>query len=248
MNILSSFQSDLRVAIIGASGGIGSALVELAAQQPNISSIHAFSRAPCSIVSPKVVHAELDVTDENAVRRGAELAASDGLLDIVVVATGMLWSGEELRPEKNMRELDIAKFSQVFAVNAFGPAMVAKHFLPILRKDTKTVFSALSARVGSIGDNRLGGWYAYRASKAALNMLLKTLAIEHARLWRQSIVIGLHPGTVDTALSRPYSERTAPEKLFSPELSAGHLLQVIDAVGTKDSGSVFAWDGEQIEN
>jgi NAD(P)-dependent dehydrogenase (short-subunit alcohol dehydrogenase family) len=199
-------------------------------------------------LSSTVTHGKLDIADEESIASCAALASSESPLDIVVIATGILWSGETLRPQKSMGEIDAEKLSQVLAINAVGPAMVAKHFLPKLRKNSKTVFAALSARVGSIGDNRLGGWYSYRASKAALNMLLKTLAIEQARLWQQSIVVGLHPGTVATGLSQPYSKSTAPEKLFSPETSAGHLVTVLDNVCREDSGAVFAWDGKRIEN
>ena len=147
-----------------------------------------------------------------------------------------------------MRELDAGKLARVFAINAAGPALVAKHFLPNLRKGSKTAFAALSARVGSIGDNRLGGWYAYRASKAALNMLLKTLSIEQARQRPDSIIVGLHPGTVNTELSSPFTKRTPAAKLFTPEVSAGHLLNVLDGLTPEDSGGVFAWDGQRVEN
>ena len=146
-----------------------------------------------------------------------------------------------------MRELDLQRLTQLFAVNAAGPALVAKHFLPLLRKNSKTLFASLSARVGSISDNRLGGWYSYRASKAALNMLLKTFAIEHARQWPDSVVAGLHPGTVDTALSQPYTSRTPKETLFSPETSARHLLKVMNQLSPEESGGVFAWDGSRIQ-
>lgn len=248
MNTLKSFPHPIRIAVVGSSGGIGRALVELFSGNPRVAAVYALSRTPSSIASPRVIHGKLDIADEESIKKFAALVSSESPLDIVVVATGILWSGEALRPEKSMRELDAEKLSQVFAINAVGPAMVAKHFLPKLRKGSKTVFAALSARVGSIGDNRLGGWYAYRASKAALNMLLKTLSIEQARLWPQSVVIGLHPGTVDTGLSRPYSKRTPPENLFSPEISAGHLVSVLDSVSPADSGGVFAWDGKRIEN
>lgn len=248
MTTLLSFPPGIRVAVIGASGGLGMALVKLFLEHPRVASVYAFSRTPCSIASPKLTQGQLDVTDEKSVRKCAELVGNDSPLDIVVVATGILWLGETLRPEKSLRELDIDKLSQVFAVNAAGPAIVAKHFLPRLRKGSKTVFAALSARVGSIGDNRLGGWYSYRASKAALNMLLKTLSIEQARLWPQSVVIGLHPGTVDTGLSRPYSKRTSPDKLFPPSTSAAHLVEVLDRVAPADTGGVFAWDGKPVEN
>ena len=248
MNTLESFPHGIRIAVIGASGGIGAALVELFSQDPRVAMVYALSRTHCPIVSPKVTPGELDITDEKSIANCAAMASSESPLDIVVVATGVLWSGGTIRPEKSLREVDAEKLSQVFAINAVGPAMVAKHFLPKLRKESKTVFAALSARVGSIGDNRLGGWYSYRASKAALNMLLKTLSIEQTRSLPQSIVIGLHPGTVDTELSRPYSKGTAPEKLFSPATAAGHLVAVLDKVGREDTGGVFAWDGKRIEN
>ncbi len=189
----------------------------------------------------------IDLADEDSIATAAQLATKDDTLDLVIVTSGILWEGEDLRPEKSMRELDIRRLTQLFAVNAAGPALVAKHFLPVLRKNSKTLFASLSARVGSISDNRLGGWYSYRASKAALNMLLKTLAIEHARQWPDSVVAGLHPGTVDTALSQPYTSRTPKDALFSPETSARHLLNVMNQLCPEDSGGVFAWDGSRIQ-
>ena len=188
----------------------------------------------------------LDLEDEATITEAANSIAEP--LDLVIVASGILWRGEALRPEKTMRELDAHNLSRLFAVNATGPALVAKHFLPKLRRKSKTVFAALSARVGSISDNRLGGWYAYRASKAALNMLLKSLAIEHARRFPDSVVAGLHPGTVDTPLSRPYTSRTPRERLFDADASARYLLSVIDGLRPEDSGCVFAWDGSRIES
>ena len=125
-----------------------------------------------------------------------------------------------MTPEKSLRELSAEKFARAFAINATGPALSAKHFLPKLARDRRAVFAALSARVGSISDNRLGGWYAYRASKSALNMILKTAAIETARRAPQAIVIGLHPGTVDSKLSKPFQENVTPGKLFRPEDAA----------------------------
>ena len=146
-----------------------------------------------------------------------------------------------------MREVSREGFQELFAVNTVGPSLVAKHFLPRLRKGAKTVFAALSARVGSIGDNRLGGWYSYRASKAALNMVLKTLSIEHARRWPESAVIGLHPGTVATALSRPFTARTPADRIFSPEAAADYLIRVVDNVTPENTGRILAWDGQQID-
>jgi NAD(P)-dependent dehydrogenase (short-subunit alcohol dehydrogenase family) len=145
-----------------------------------------------------------------------------------------------------MRELDKQSMIEVLTVNAIGPALVAKHFLPRMRKEGKTVFAALSARVGSIGDNRLGGWLSYRASKAALNMLLATLAIEHARSRPESVVIGLHPGTVKSNLSHPFTENLRDGILFSPKDAAACLLEVIDSLTSADTGNFLAWDGSRI--
>jgi NAD(P)-dependent dehydrogenase (short-subunit alcohol dehydrogenase family) len=136
---------------------------------------------------------------------------------------------------------------EVFRVNTIGPTLVAKHFLPRLRRDGKTVFAALSARVGSIGDNRLGGWVSYRSSKSALNMVLKTLSIEHARRFPEAVMVALHPGTVDTALSAPYQRRVPEHKLFTPARSVGHMLSVIDGLTAADTGGFFAWDGAPID-
>jgi NAD(P)-dependent dehydrogenase (short-subunit alcohol dehydrogenase family) len=136
--------------------------------------------------------------------------------------------------------------AEVFAVNTIGPALIAKHTLPLLPRDRRAVFAAISARVGSISDNRLGGWYGYRAAKAALNQVLKTAAIELAAKAPQAVCIGLHPGTVATDLSKPFRGNVSAEKLFTPEQSAGHLLDVIARVTPADSGGVFDWKGDRV--
>ena len=133
-----------------------------------------------------------------------------------------------------------------FRVNTIGPALVAKHFLPLLASDAKSVFAALSARVGSIDDNELGGWYAYRASKAALNMVIKTLSIELARRNPRALCVGLHPGTVDSRLSKPFQGGVPEGKLFQPAAAARALLTVLDGLSSGDSGALFAWDGTRI--
>ncbi|MGB5336233.1 MAG: SDR family NAD(P)-dependent oxidoreductase [Woeseiaceae bacterium] len=247
MSLLSTFPADANVAIIGSSGGIGSAMLRLLADDPRVSRIHAFSRRETTPDLPGTSAGQIDLEDENSIAEAASSAAQSGPLDLVLVTTGILWQGDNLRPEKSMREISMDGLTRLFAINAAGPALVAKHFLPHTRKESKTVFAALSARVGSISDNRLGGWYSYRASKAALNMLLRGLAIEHARQRPQSIVAGLHPGTVDTGLSGPYTSRTPRKQLFSPEQSARYLLNVIDTLGPDDTGQTFAWDGSRIE-
>ena len=137
---------------------------------------------------------------------------------------------------------------QVFRINAAGPALVAKHFLPLLAANRKTAFAAVSARVGSIGDNDLGGWYAYRASKAALNMIIRTLSVELARKRPQALCVGLHPGTVDTPLSKPFQQNIPSGGLFTPDRSAAYLTQTLDRLTPADSGWLYAWDGSRIPN
>ena len=151
-------------------------------------------------------------------------------LDLVIVATGLLHAEDGFGPEKSLRDLDADALARSYAVNTIGPALVAKHFLPLMRRDGKSVFAALSARVGSISDNGVGGWYGYRAAKAALNQMLKTASIEHARRWPEGVVVGLHPGTVDTGLSKPFQRNVADGKLFDAAYSAGAMLDVLDGL------------------
>ena len=245
MTALTTFANDATAVVIGASGGIGGALAELLAADPSFSTVFGFARSATLADQPGVTSGQLDITNEQSIEVAAQRCTKAGPLDLVIVATGILHTAA-LQPEKRMRDLDGAAMQEVYAVNAIGPALVAKHFLPHMRQGSKTVFAAISARVGSISDNRLGGWASYRASKAALNMLLKTLAIEHARSRPDSSIVALHPGTVDTALSQPFQARVPENKLFTPEFSAAQLLSVIDTVGSADSGGFFAWDGQSI--
>ena len=245
---LPSLSAAANVAVVGASGGIGSAMLQLLAGDEGVARVFALSRGDAAFAQhPKIVPNSIDITDEKTIAAAANACGRQGPLDLVVVATGILHEGEGLRPEKRMRDLDAEVMRQVFTVNAVGPAIVGKHFLPLLRSGHKTVFAALSARVGSIGDNRLGGWASYRASKAALNMFLKTLSIEHARARPDSVIAALHPGTVDTRLSQPFQGGVPAGKLFSPEFAAERLLAVIDGLSAADTGGVFAWDGSPVE-
>lgn len=247
MYSIRNFHKPASAAVIGASGGIGSAIVRQLAAAESVGRVFAFSRRPNGADDTRTVAAAIDLSREASIREAAAMASADGPLDLVIVASGILHRGDALRPEKSMRELDGGSLAELFAVNAIGPALVAKYFLPALRPKARTVFAALSARVGSIGDNRLGGWAGYRASKAALNMLLRTLSIEQARRRPETVVVALHPGTVDTALSKPFTGRVPEERLFSPEQSADHLLRVIDGLQATDTGGFFAWDGQRIE-
>ncbi|MDE4173399.1 SDR family NAD(P)-dependent oxidoreductase [Phaeobacter sp. PT47_59] len=231
------------VVILGASGGIGDALLRHYAAQPGVEAIHAVSRSGTASAPGPVISHKAEITDEDSL---AALAARVEAPDLVIVATGILSDGTALRPEKSLKQQSLPAFEQVFAVNTFGPALVAKHLLPRMPRDRRAVFAALSARVGSISDNRLGGWHAYRASKAALNMLLRNYAIEMARTHPQLICAGLHPGTVDTDLSRPFSRAVPKEKLFTADHAASCLAQVIADLHPGVSGQVFDWAGKVI--
>lgn len=167
---------------------------------------------------------------------------------LIVVAIGTLHQKGKagttsIQPEKTWRELSAETMAAIFATNTIAPALIAKHFLPLLPRKGRSVFAVLSARVGSISDNRLGGWYSYRASKAALNQIIKTTSIELARTRPDAICIGLHPGTVATGLSKPFQANVAEGKLFTPQSSASYLLNVIEDVKQQQSGALLAWDG-----
>ena len=242
MSQLQSFHS-ANVAVIGATGGIGAAFCRVLADDASVATLHALSRQATNNLPG--AHVPIDITDEESVERAARVCTQHAPLDLVIVASGILHRGG-LQPEKSIKEINAENMVEVFRINTVGPTLVAKHFLPQMSQGRKSIFAALSARVGSIGDNRLGGWTSYRASKAALNMALKTMSIEHARRWPESVVVALHPGTVDTTLSQPFSKRVPEGKLFTPELSAERLLAVIDGVDASDSGGFFAWDGQPI--
>ncbi len=244
---LTSFQPEANVAVIGASGGIGGAFVECLASDAGIGQVFALSRRQPVAPVPGVSWSAIDLEAEDSIAAAAgAVRAACGQVDLVIVAAGILHDEAGLRPEKSWRALDLAALERVFRINTFGPTLVAKHFLPLLPRDRKAVLAALSARVGSIGDNQLGGWYAYRASKAALNMMIKTLAIELARRNPDALCVGLHPGTVNTALSAPFQGGVPREKLFTPAYAADCLLGVIDGLVPQDTGYLYAWDGQRI--
>ncbi|MCG9916705.1 MAG: SDR family NAD(P)-dependent oxidoreductase [Phenylobacterium sp.] len=231
--------------IIGAAGGIGAALVARLAAQPNAGPVLALSRSRPETLPSGVMWRPIDLEDESSILRAADSLDPEVPLDRVLVTTGRLHIAGR-PPEKSWRHLEAEALMAAFAANAVGPAMAAKHFLPRLPRDRPCVFAALSARVGSIGDNHLGGWYGYRASKAALNQLIHTLAIELARQRPQAICVALHPGTVDTGLSAPFQAGVSGEALFTPEFAAERLLEVLAGLTAGDSGGFFAWDGQPV--
>ncbi len=235
-----------RAAIFGVSGGIGGAIVAQLADTGNYSEIHAGGRTLPSVKHPAVMDFTFDLTDEASIASAAKTIGAGGPVDLAIIATGILHDQSALMPEKSARALDGDAMARVFAVNTIGPALIAKHILPLMRRDGRAVFAGLSAKVGSISDNRLGGWHSYRASKAALNMLFRNFAIEFAGRNPQGIVVTIHPGTVDTALSRPFQRGVPPAKLLEPKQSAAHILSVLDGLSPQDSGGLFAWSGERI--
>jgi NAD(P)-dependent dehydrogenase (short-subunit alcohol dehydrogenase family) len=232
---MKSLPSGYRALVVGASGGIGAAAAELLRDEPGCGGVETLSRRDDG----------LDLTEEGTIAAAAERLRDGTPFDLVFDATGAL-TIDGIGPEKTIRVLDPQAMAKQFAVNAIGPALIFKHFLPLLRRDRRAVFATLSARVGSIGDNRLGGWYAYRASKAAQNQLLRTFAIELARLAPAASCLLLHPGTVDTDLSAPFQATVPPDRLFTPAQSAHRLLAVIAGAGPADSGRFLAYDGSDI--
>ena len=230
---MQALRDGYRAVVVGASGGIGSAVEAKLRDDPRAGVVSGLGRSS---------HPGLDLTDEPSIAAAAQaLSIADGI-DLVFDATGAL-SIDGVGPEKTLRALDPAAMARQFAVNAIGPALLMKHFLPLMPRDRRAVFVTLSARVGSIGDNTLGGWISYRASKAALNQIVRTAAIEAARSHPQAVIAALHPGTVATRLSAAFSRG---HTVFEPEDAAERLLAVIDGLEPSASGGFFAYDGSVV--
>lgn len=243
--MLENYGSSVRVAVIGSGGGIGGAFERALAADGNIAQVYGVSRQAIES-SGKLRAVRVAAWDEESLMAAAQAIAADGPLDGVIVSIGVLHDGPEFQPEKGLRDLKAASFERAFAANTIVPALAAKHFLPLLPREKPVFFAALSARVGSIADNELGGWYAYRASKAALNMVMRNAAIETARRCPKAVVVSLHPGSVDTPLSAPFHKNMDTSKIFSAEDSASKLLHVLERLNPTDSGKFFAYDGQEI--
>ncbi len=245
----------INVLIIGASQGIGLGFVSKLITQSKINRVFAIYRQPDSASSlvqqtqsyaDKLTCLRADVTREEEIISAVEIVKQQvEKLHLVINCVGILHQ-DELQPEKSLRQIESKRVLRYFEINSIPSVLLAKHLLPLFRHQDSSVFASISAKIGSIGDNRLGGWYGYRASKAALNMFMKTVAIEYARVSPKTIVVTLHPGTTDTRLSRPFQKNVPPEKLFSVERCVNQLLKVIDHLTINDTGQFFSWDGNRL--
>lgn len=236
--------------VVGAGQGIGLAFVRQLLQDDRLQRLYATYRNPQSellaIADPRLHSLKMDVTCEAEIASGVEnIRSQSASLQTAIYCVGEL-HGATWQPEKSLRQLNSQQLLHSFQVNSIGAVLLAKHLQPLLKHSGRAMFAAISAKVGSIGDNHLGGWYGYRASKAALNMFMRTTALEYKRTCPRAIVVSLHPGTTDTALSRPFQRNVPPEKLFTPERTARQLLTVIDNLQEADSGEFFSWDGSRL--
>jgi NAD(P)-dependent dehydrogenase (short-subunit alcohol dehydrogenase family) len=241
--------------VVGASRGIGLALVAAQLQNPAVGLVIATSRpdsAAHGLEQLQEAHGErllrlkLDVTDENSVGAlGSAIRSIEGGVDIAIHAAGLLHDGE-LQPEKSLADCQAENLKRLFETNSIGPLLVARTLFPAQGRRRRFTFAVLSAMVGSIGDNRLGGWYGYRASKAALNQFLKSLSIECRHRYPSATVLAVHPGTTDTALSRPFQSRVAPENLATPDATAARILRLVGNAGAAQHGQFLHWDGSEI--
>lgn len=254
------FGDGVTALVSGASRGLGLAFCRLLLDVPRIRRVYAACRSPKTARDLAGLGEEsngrlrvlsMDVTREASIAEAAQrIAADGGPVNLVLNVAGLLHDfddgGRGPGPERRLADVTPDWLARSFRVNAAGPLLVAKHIQSLLPRRDHAVFASLSARVGSIEDNRLGGWYAYRGSKAAQNMFTRGLAIELKRRCAGIVCVGLHPGTTDTGLSKPFQRGVSPEKLFAPERAAGYLLAVIDGLGPDDNGSFRAWDGQTI--
>lgn len=230
---LKSLGTGYRAVVVGSTGGIGAAVANLLDRDPLSADVLRLGRR---------AEIALDLEDESSIEAAAAKVGEGGSVDLLFDATGILHD-DDISPEKALRSIDGSAMARVFAINATGPALLLKHFHRLFPRKRKCVAASLSARVGSIGDNRAGGWYAYRASKAALNMLWRSGAIEVARLKPEAACIVLHPGTVATPLSAPFAGNRATD---DPDLAARRLLGVVEACDQSATGGFFAYDGSEI--
>jgi NAD(P)-dependent dehydrogenase (short-subunit alcohol dehydrogenase family) len=242
--------NQLNVLIIGASGGIGLGFVKTLQQYPQVNQIYATYRRSESAVNllsiPNIKCLKVDITIEQEISQVIQqISEKTNQLHLVINCVGILHENE-LQPEKSLAQINSENLLYYFQVNSIASLLLAKHLLPLLKHDENSIFASISAKVGSIGDNKLGGWYGYRASKAALNMFMRNIAIEYSRKSPKTAVVSLHPGTTDTQISRPFQKNVPPEKLFSVERTVTQLLTVISNLNITDSGEFFSYDGTKL--
>lgn len=230
---MQSLPEGFQAVVVGATGGIGAAMCDALEAEPRCGRVLRLGRS---------LDPSLDLTVESSVEAAAQLADDPRL---IIVATGHL-HGPQGGPEKRLAEIDPARLAHSFAVNAIGPALVLKHFAPRLPRAGRSLVAVLTARVGSIEDNRSGGWYGYRAAKAAANQIVRTAAIEVQARRPEAVCVALHPGTVATNLSAPFTARTPADRLFDTKRAAAQLLGVLDRLDPSDNGRFLAWDGQRI--
>ena len=228
------------VLVAGATGGIGSAFCQAVSREFQDAIVIRLARNPDNLpaLASRTVDLAIDIDDERKMQSAIGLIPPQQKIDWVFIATGWLHD-ETHSPEKTYKSLDAEHLLRSYRINAIGPALLVKHLLPRMSATVETKIGILSARVGSISDNRLGGWHAYRASKAALNMLIKNFALELARKRHAPVIVGLQPGTTDTALSAPFQRNVPEGQLQSPEYTAGQLLKVMQNLQSQDSGKLF---------
>ncbi len=240
--------------VVGASRGIGIGFVQQMLEDGRFETVYGTYRRPelaqgllaLAAQHPQLTCLPMDVTDEASITEAvSQMQARTPQLHRAVYCVGVLHDGD-FQPEKSLRQITSENLMRSLQTNAFGAVLLAKHLLPLFKHDQSSVFAAISAKVGSIGDNRLGGWYGYRASKAALNMLIKTASLEYARRSPHTTLALLHPGTTDTRLSEPFQRGVPPEKLFPVERTVAQLTTVMDGLTPADSGEFFNWDGTRL--
>ena len=233
------------VAVFGATGAIGGQFMSVFESIDSIKSIHAFSRSRMIISNQKTVCYQIDYSDERTIIAAKESLPADIEFDCIIICTGILHASD-IMPEKSMKEYSTENAQFYFLNNTIGPSLVVKHFSPLLNKNNPSIIAAMCARIGSIEDNKLGGWYSYRASKAALAMMIKSASIELTRRNKNAICVTLHPGTVDSALSQPFHKHIKKDSIISPEQSVTQLISVIASLGIDQTGNQYAYDGARI--
>ncbi|WP_029058927.1 SDR family NAD(P)-dependent oxidoreductase [Stappia stellulata] len=231
---LNSFPPGGHAVVIGSSGGIGAAFVD---------ALEASGRFDAVIGLSRRTDPPLDLLDEASIETAAAFVKKQGALRLVVDATGIL-SDEKMSPEKALRQIDPAQMARSYAINAIGPALLLKHFGPAMAREGKSVFATLSAKVGSISDNGLGGWISYRAAKAGLNQIVRTASIELGRRAPELVVLALHPGTVDTGLSKPFAK--AGLDVQPPPVAVARLLSVVEGADASQTGGFVSYTGERL--